>query len=109
MWDSESGRELLTLSGHTGPLSQAIWSSDASRVLTASEDGTARVWDAAGGFELPIFTGHAVALAQQPSSFSQWWELPSLVAVSAFCKPSTSEDEDRERKAAIRSLLNVNR
>jgi WD40 repeat protein/tetratricopeptide (TPR) repeat protein len=34
---------------HDGPVSEVVFSPDGSRVLTASEDGTARVWDAATG------------------------------------------------------------
>ena len=44
--------------GHTGPVRTAVWSPDGSRVLTASEDNTARVWTAAGA-PVATLTGHA--------------------------------------------------
>jgi len=49
---------LLTLAGHTGRVTAARYSPDGARVLTASTDGTARVWDAATGKELFALTGH---------------------------------------------------
>jgi WD40 repeat protein len=52
VWDAETGEELLTLSGHTAYISQAVWKADGSRILTASWDGTARMWDAHTGEEL---------------------------------------------------------
>ena len=37
---------------------QATWSRDESKVLTSSDDGTARIWDAASGEELVTLQGH---------------------------------------------------
>jgi len=42
-------RETLTLVGHTGKVRSAAFSLDGSRVVTASDDGTARVWTLTGG------------------------------------------------------------
>jgi hypothetical protein len=57
-WDAAGGRELLTLKGHTGPLSSVSWSPDGTRLATGSGDGTAKVWDAAGGREKLILRGY---------------------------------------------------
>jgi hypothetical protein len=38
--------ELLTLKGHTGTVRSATFSPDGTRIVTASQDGTAKVWDA---------------------------------------------------------------
>ena len=40
---------LVVLIGHRDSVYQAEWSGDGTRVLTASEDGTARVWNATTG------------------------------------------------------------
>ncbi|MCP4289575.1 MAG: protein kinase [Gammaproteobacteria bacterium] len=55
----------MTLTGHTAGLTEfngAVWSPDGSRILTASWDGTARVWDAKTGEELLILSGHTDVL-----------------------------------------------
>ena len=38
----------VMLRGHAGSLNSAVWSPDGKRVLTASADGTARIWSADG-------------------------------------------------------------
>lgn len=40
---------LLTLSGHSGVVHRASYSPDGQRIVTASADGTAKVWDAHSG------------------------------------------------------------
>ena len=34
VWDAETGKELLTLTGHTGPISSVSWNSDGERLAT---------------------------------------------------------------------------
>jgi WD40 repeat protein len=43
-WDVGTRNELVTLSGHTGAVWQAVWSADEGRILIASDDGTVRQW-----------------------------------------------------------------
>ena len=47
-----------TLSGHTDVVSSAAFSPDGGRIVTASADRTARVWDAATGREITTLSGH---------------------------------------------------
>ena len=49
------------LRGHTGRIYSARWSPNGDRVLTASQDGTARVWPTDGG-PARILRGHAEEL-----------------------------------------------
>jgi WD40 repeat protein len=47
VWEAESGKELLTLRGHSGFVSAVAFSPDGKRLATASwEDHTAKVWEA---------------------------------------------------------------
>jgi WD40 repeat protein len=48
----------LMLSGHEDRVNTAVFSVDGSRVVTASLDKTARVWDAATGKVLVVLRGH---------------------------------------------------
>jgi WD40 repeat protein len=58
VWDAASGREQLTLSGHTEHIHAAVFSPDGRRIVTGSADQTAKLWDAATGEELLTFKGH---------------------------------------------------
>ena len=50
--------DLLTLKGHTEGVCSAAFSPDGSRIVTASWDNTAKVWDARSGTELLTLKGH---------------------------------------------------
>jgi WD40 repeat protein len=71
VWDAATGKEIMVLRG-TGELlsllpvpkshEDAVWSAafspDGSRIVTASRDKTARIWDAATGKEVMVLHGH---------------------------------------------------
>jgi hypothetical protein len=46
------------LKGHKGPVDSVAFSPDATRLLTGSQDGTARVWDAGTGQQKAVLKGH---------------------------------------------------
>ena len=56
------------LAGHTGAVNSVAFSPDGARVSTASEDKTARVWNAATGELLHTLTGHTDAVFAAPFS-----------------------------------------
>lgn len=63
VWDANTGGELVTLSGHENWVVMATWSPSEERILTASKDGTAKVWDASAssptyGEELLTLSDH---------------------------------------------------
>ena len=49
---------LSTLTGHTDSVLNAVFSPDGTKVVTASDDSTAIIWDAATGTVLSTLTGH---------------------------------------------------
>lgn len=52
------GALFVTLRGHERPLLAAVWSHDGQRVLSASDDRTARLWSADGTGDPIVFSGH---------------------------------------------------
>jgi len=58
-----TGAQRALLEGHTGSLHSAAWSRDGRRVVTASDDKTARVWDVASGRTLAVLAGHDAGLS----------------------------------------------
>jgi WD40 repeat protein len=62
VWDTATGKLLLTLAGHTGPVWSVAFSSDGTRIATASADKTVNVWDATTGKLLHTLPGHAAGI-----------------------------------------------
>src|SRR5262249_47508742 len=52
VWDAETGAERFSAVGHVRTVYAVSWSPDGARLLTSSQDYTARVWDARNGSEL---------------------------------------------------------
>ena len=57
------------LAGHEGRVETAEFSPDGARVVTASIDGTARLWDARSGAEVAVLRGHRGGL--RAATFSE--------------------------------------
>lgn len=77
---SKRGREVGTLQGHTGPVTAAAFSPDGGRIVTASDDSTARVWDARTHAPLAVLTGHEYDLVS------------AAFACAGACVVTTSQD-----------------
>ena len=48
-WDTENGAELCNFSGHTNSVVCAVYSLDERRIISASDDGTIRIWNSDTG------------------------------------------------------------
>ncbi len=66
--DADSDGSLVTLRGHSAQVVSAEFSGDETRIVTASQDHTARVWDAVTGVCLSELRGHSQGLLS--ASFS---------------------------------------
>ncbi len=57
VWDLAQSKAVLELAGHTDLVYSVAWSPNGRRLLTAGEDQTARIWDAADGRLLQTLRG----------------------------------------------------
>jgi WD40 repeat protein len=58
-WQPKTHMAWKTLRGHLDELTSVAFSPDGQRIVTASEDGTAKVWNAASGREMLTLKGHS--------------------------------------------------
>lgn len=58
-----ASRVQLTLRGHSGEVWSVAFSPDGTRLATASQDKTAKVWDAATGTEILTLAGHGESVS----------------------------------------------
>ena len=62
LWDPHAAVEVATLEGHAGRILALAFSRDGTRLVSASQDTTARVWDVAAGRCIATLAGHAKAV-----------------------------------------------
>lgn len=62
IFDLDTGKVIATLAGHTAYITEATYSPDGKRIITISNDATAKVWDAETGKELLTLEGITSAL-----------------------------------------------
>src|SRR6185503_2987239 len=59
-WDASTGQEILSLVGHHSAILTVAFSPDGTRIVTASRDGTARIWNIGPSRELQTFVNGTV-------------------------------------------------
>jgi len=57
--NANTGKQMLELIGHTGPVNQVEWSPDNKRLVSICFDHTTRFWDAESGSNLLTLTGRS--------------------------------------------------
>jgi class 3 adenylate cyclase/dipeptidyl aminopeptidase/acylaminoacyl peptidase/tRNA A-37 threonylcarbamoyl transferase component Bud32 len=58
-WQRQTHQGVKTLRGHLGAVTSVAFSPDGQRIITGSEDKTAKVWDALNARELLTLKGHS--------------------------------------------------
>ncbi|HKA87824.1 MAG TPA: hypothetical protein VKE22_09175 [Haliangiales bacterium] len=74
-----TGDVVATLSGHTGLVRAVRVSADGSRIVTASDDRTARVWEVPTGREIAFLVGHALRVRVSIMGRSRGRHLPMML------------------------------
>jgi WD40 repeat protein len=54
IWDSATGKEKCTLTGHSDWVRSVAYSPDGKHVVSGSRDNTVKVWDAQTGKEVSV-------------------------------------------------------
>ena len=58
VWDTNSGREVLSFKAHVTNVNSVSWSPDGQRLATGSDDRSVKIWDASSGRMLLTLQGH---------------------------------------------------
>jgi len=100
IWDTHSGKVLLTLIGHQKMVVSAAFNADGTRVVTASQDNTAKVWDALSGKVMLTLDGHQAAV--NSAAFSA-----DGTRVVTASRDSTAKVWDAYNSRELRTLQNI--
>ena len=72
MWDSDAGTALSRIQAHQDAVRSVVYSPDGHYLLTASWDGSAKIWDSTGGqaFNLRGHTNRINSAAYRPDGLT---------------------------------------
>lgn len=91
VFDVSSGRLLLTLSGHSGEILDAVYTPDGRRIITAAFDKNVKIWDAITGQEIMTVSMDTLPLALAFSPDTQLLAVAQNNAVALFRAVSEQE------------------
>jgi WD40 repeat protein len=90
VWETETGKPLLKLEGHTSDAWAVSFTLDGRRLVSAGTDGTVRVWDLSTAKEIARYTDHTAwvsdvactpdgryALSSSRDGTARLWRLPA--------------------------------
>ncbi len=75
VWETASGKNLLTFRGHVAGINQVAWHADGTKLFTTSSDNTIKVWDINNPGEL-AFRASAIGPWNAPISPDGKWMAP---------------------------------
>jgi WD40 repeat protein len=120
VWDTKTGRSLLTLRGDTDSVVAAGFDASGERVVTASSDGSVRIWDVAAGraagiiqdgggaaarFDVAADGAHAIGGSAGGTvtiwSFAGAWNSAPAPVVGAAVEDVAISPDDPNRAAAV--------
>jgi WD40 repeat protein len=86
----------MELSGQTATVRYSAWSPDGTRIASASDDGTVRVWDVGGGRVVAKLQGHGgpdvTSCAWCPDGASTSYDMPVRVWLAPAVTPVLTDD-----------------
>jgi hypothetical protein len=102
----------LSLSGHENAVRSVAFSPDGARIVTASSDNTARIWDAATAKEIAVLRGHerpvfsavfspdgARIITASSDNTARIWDAATAREISAQDYPETDRSLGRTSRA----------
>ena len=118
-WNSRSGEKLMTLTGHTGVITDISFSPDGQTIASGSSDTTVQLWDVATGTLQNTLTGHtgpvySVAFSPDGNTLATGsfdgtvllWELTPTTAPLTFT-PNTIADQTFEVGSPVNVTLPI--
>jgi chromosome segregation ATPase len=63
VWEAHTGREFLTLNGHTAAVTGMSWRADSNMLASASEDATVRLWEPENGTQVKNWNAKTALLS----------------------------------------------